>query len=147
MKILLLLLSLIPFLTNLYVTKYLHDIKENKHCRQIDSNVLSFYYDYYIISSVILLVSIIGLIFVLNKYTDIFKIKSIQKLINILEKNKRLVEILSISFSFGLVKLIYDLKKEPECDKIDHDMATNIYYYSIIGIFLGILNLLGIKLY
>ena len=47
-KTILLFISLIPFLTNLYVTKYLHDIKENKHCSEIDSYILTFYDDFFI---------------------------------------------------------------------------------------------------
>jgi len=146
-KTILLFISLIPFLTNLYVTKYLHDIKENKHCREIDSYILTFYYDFYITSSVILFVSIIGIVLTINKYTDLFKVKYIKNIIDFLTTNNKIVEILSLIFTSGLIKLIHDLRKEQECDKIDHDMATNIFYYCITGIIIGVLNLLNIKLF
>jgi len=147
MKLLILLLSLIPFLTNLYVTKYLHDVKENNKCKSIDSTMLTFYYDFYIISAIILAVSIIGFLLIINKNTDIFKIGIVKKLFDVITKNKKIVDVISVVFSLGLVKLLHDLRKEPECDKIDHDMATNIYYYSILGVVMGLLELLGVKLY
>tara|TARA_B110000967_G_C18734008_1_gene484110 strand:+ start:539 stop:982 length:444 start_codon:yes stop_codon:yes gene_type:complete len=147
MKLLSLLLSLIPFLTNLYVTKYLHDIKENNHCKNIDSTMLTLYYDFYITSTIILFVSIIGVILAINKYTDLFKIGIFKKFLDLLSNNKKIFNILSIVFSFGLVKLIHDLRKEPSCDKIDHNIATNIYYYSIVGVVMGLFNLFGVKLY
>jgi len=147
MKLLILLLSLIPFLTNLYVTKYLHDVKENNKCKSIDSTMLTFYYDFYIISAIILAVSIIGFLLIINKNTDIFKIGIVKKLFDVITKNKKIVDVISVVFSLGLVKLLHELRKEPECDKIDHDMATNIYYYSILGVVMGLLELLGVKLY
>jgi len=146
-KIVLLIISSIPFLTNLYVTKYLHDIKENEHCNKIDSYILTLYYDFYITSTIILFVSIIGIILAINEYTDLLKFPFSKKLIDIITSNSKLVEILSIIFSVGLLKLIHDFKKEPECEKIDHGMASNIYYYSIIGVVFGVFSILGIKLY
>lgn len=140
-KLFLLFISLIPFLTNLYVTKYLHDIKENKHCSEIDSYILTFYYDFFITSVIILFVSIIGIVLTVNRYTDLLKIKYLKGLIDIFKKNNKIIEILSLIFTSGLIKLIHDLRKEKECDKIDHEMATNIFYYCIAGIIVGLFNL------
>ena len=140
-KLILLFISLIPFLTNLYVTKYLHDIKENKHCSEIDSYILTFYYDFFITSVIILFVSIIGIVLTVNRYTDLLKIKYVKGLIDIFKKNNKIIEILSLIFTSGLIKLIHDLRKEKKCDKIDHNMATNILYYCIVGIFIGLFNL------
>ena len=142
-----LIIALIPFLTNLYVTKYLHDVKENNKCKSIDSSILTFYYDFYIISAVILGVSILGFLLIIHKNTDILKIGIVKKSFDVVTKNKKIVDVISVVFSLGLFKLIHDLRKEPECDKIDHDMVTNIYYYSIFGVVMGILELLGVKLY
>jgi hypothetical protein len=146
-SIIVLIIALIPFLTNLYVTKYLHDVKENNKCKSIDSSILTFYYDFYIISAVILGVSILGFLLIIHKNTDIFKIGIVKKFFDVVTKNKKIVDVISVVFSLGLFKLIHDLRKEPECDKIDHDMATNIYYYSIFGVVMGLLELLGVKLY
>jgi len=146
-SIIVLIIALIPFLTNLYVTKYLRDVKENNKCKSIDSSILSFYYDFYIISAVILGVSILGFLLIIHKNTDIFKIGIVKKFFDVVTKNKKIVDVISVVFSLGLFKLIHDLRKEPECDKIDNDMATNIYYYSIFGVVMGILELLGVKLY
>jgi hypothetical protein len=145
--IIVLIIALIPFLTNLYVTKYLHDVKENNKCKSIDSSILTLYYDFYIISAVILGVSILGFLLIIHKNTDIFKIGIVKKLFDVVTKNKKIVDVISVVFSLGLFKLIHDLRKEPECDKIDNDMATNIYYYSIFGVVMGLLELLGVKLY
>ena len=142
-----LIIALIPFLTNLYVTKYLRDVKENNKCKSIDSSILTFYYDFYIISAVILALSILGFLLIIHKNTDIFKIGIVKKFFDVVTKNKKIVDVISVVFSLGLFKLIHDLRKEPECDKIDNDMATNIYYYSIFGVVMGILELLGVKLY
>ena len=140
-SIFMLLICIIPFLTNIYVIKYLHDVKGNKHCKEIGSYSLSFYYDYYIVSAIILGISILGALLALYKYTHIFKgnTKGVLKLLT--TTHDKYISILSLIFGVGLVKLVYDLRVDPGCEKIDHGMATSIYYYGIFGLVVGVFNL------
>ena len=140
-SIFMLLICIIPFLTNIYVIKYLHDVKGNKHCKEIGSYSLSFYYDYYIVSAIILGISILGALLALYKYTHIFKgnTKGVLKLLT--TTHDKYISILSLIFGVGLVKLVYDLRVDPGCEKIDHGMATSIYYYGILGLVVAVFNL------
>ena len=140
-SIFMLLICIIPFLTNIYVIKYLHDVKGNKHCKETGSYSLSFYYDYYIVSAIILGISILGALLALYKYTHIFKgnTKGVLKLLT--TTHDKYISILSLIFGVGLVKLVYDLRVDPGCEKIDHGMATSIYYYGILGLVVAVFNL------
>ena len=146
-KIILLLLAVIPFLTNLYTLKYLYDVKKNEHCRTIDSKLVTFYYDFELISTIILVVSIIGIFTKLVDVKDLVKFPQLKKIVDMLASNSKILDGLSILFSGGLIKIITDLRKEEECRKLDKNMATNIYYYSIAGVVFSILNILNIKVF
>ena len=139
--------TLIPLLTNIYITKYLHDIRESEKCKDIDSGLVTFYYDFYILSVVILVVSVIGIILAFTKYTNLLTHKNTFKLANLFLSNSKLIEVVSIVFTAGLVKIVYDLRGEPECKDIDPNMASNIYYYGISGLVLSAINLVNIDFY
>jgi uncharacterized membrane protein len=140
-SIFMLLICIIPFLTNIYVIKYLHDVKGNKHCKEIGSYSLSFYYDYYFVSAIILGISILGALLALYKYTHIFKGNTKGALKLLTTANDKYISILSLIFGAGLVKLVYDLRVDPGCEKIDQGMATSIYYYGILGLVVAVFNL------
>jgi len=146
-KILMLLLTIIPFLTNLYILKYLNDIKKNEHCKGIDSKTVTFYYDFELISTIILVVSIVGILTKVINIKDLVKFPQLKKIIDFLASNSKMIDGLSILFSGGLVKVITDLRKEEECKNLDKNMATNIYYYAIAGIIFSILNILNINIF
>jgi hypothetical protein len=141
-SIFMLLICIIPFLINMYVIKYLHDVKENKHCKEIGSYSLSFYYDYYIVTAIILGISILGALLAVYKYTHIFKGINTKGTLKLLTTtHDKYISILSLIFGVGLVKLVYDLRVDPGCEKIDHGMATSIYYYGILGLVVAVFNL------
>ena len=146
-KTILLLLLLTPFLTNLYTLKYLYDVKKNEHCRTIDSKLVTFYYDFELISTIILVVSIIGIFTKLVDVKDLVKFPQLKKIVDMLASNSKMIDGLSILFSGGLIKVISDLRKEEECKNLDKNMATNIYYFSIAGIVFSILNILDINIF
>ena len=139
--------TLIPLLTNIYITKYLHDIRESEKCKDIDSELVTFYYDFYILSVVILVVSVIGIILAFTKYTNLLTHKNTMKLADLFLSNYKLIEIVSIVFTLGLVKIVYDLRGDSGCKDIDPSMASNIYYYSIFGLIISALNLVNIDFY
>ena len=139
--------TLIPFLTNIYIAKYLHDIRESEKCKDIDSELVTFYYDFYILSLVILVVSIIGIILAFAKYTNLLTHRNTMKLADLFLSNSKLIEVVSIVFTAGLVKIVYDLRGETECKDIDPNMASNIYYYGIGGLVVSVLNLVNIDFY
>ena len=139
--------TLIPFLTNIYIAKYLHDIRESEKCKDIDSELVTFYYDFYILSLVILVVSIIGIILAFAKYTNLLTHRNTIKLADLFLSNSKLIEVVSIVFTAGLVKIVYDLRGETECKDIDPNMASNIYYYGIGGLVVSVLNLVNIDFY
>ena len=139
--------TIIPFLTNIYVAKYLHDIRENEHCKRIDSELVTFYYDFYIISLVILVVSVIGLIIAFSKYTNLSNHKNTKKIIDLFTSNSKIIELVSIVFTSGLIKIVYDLKSEPDCKGIDPSKASNIYYCGIFGLVVSVLNIMNIDYY
>jgi len=147
LQYILLFATLIPFITNIYIAKYLHDIRESEKCKDIDSELVTFYYDYYIITSVILVVSVIGVFIAFTKYTNLLTHKDTMKLSDLFIGNSKLIEVVSIVFTAGLVKIVYDLKSEPECKDIDPSMASNIYYYGIFGLIVSALNLVNIDFY
>ena len=84
LQYILLFATLIPFLTNIYIAKYLHDIRESEKCKDIDSELVTFYYDFYILSLVILVVSIIGVVIAFTKYTNLLTHKNTMKLSDLL---------------------------------------------------------------
>jgi len=134
-------IALFPFLTNIYVIKYLHDIRENKQCKDIDSKLLTFYYDAYIVSQIILAVSIIGILISFSNHTDIFKGKYTENITKLFF-NSKIIDVLTIVLNAGLVKLIYDLRSESSCVGVDASMSSNIYYSSILGLIAGAFNLM-----
>ena len=146
LQYILLFATLIPLLTNIYITKYLHDIRESEKCKDIDSELVTFYYDFYILSVVILVVSIIGIILAFAKYTNLLTHKNTMKLSDLFIGNSKL-EVVSIVFTAGLVKIVYDLKSDDACKDIDPSMASNIYYYGIFGLIISALNLVNIDFY
>ena len=139
--------TLIPLLTNIYITKYLHDIRESEKCKDIDSELMTFYYDFYILSLVILVVSVIGIILSFTKYTNLLSHKNTKKIIDLFMSNSKIIELLSIVFTGGLVKIVYDLRGDKGCKDIDPSMASNIYYYGIFGLIVSALNLVNIDYY
>ena len=139
--------TIIPFLTNIYVAKYLHDIRKNEHCKRIDSELVTFYYDFYIISLVILVVSVIGLIIAFSKYTNLSNHKNTKKIIDLFTSNSKIIELVSIVVTSGLIKIVYDLKSEPDCKGIDPSMASNIYYYGIFGLVISVVNIINKDFY
>ena len=145
-KYILLLISLIPFLSMIYVDKYLQDIKKNNHCKNIDSELISFYHEHYISSLVVTIVSILGIIFVFDRYTKFLDYKIINNILSYISNHRKIINILSFLFTLGLFKLIYDLKKEKECENIDKNEAKIIIIVTSVGLILGSLNLLNIKL-
>jgi len=147
LQYILLFATLIPLLTNIYITKYLHDIRESEKCKDIDSELVTFYYDFYILSVVILVVSIIGIILAFTKYTNLLTHKNTMKLADLFMGNSKLIEVVSIVFTAGLVKIVYDLKSNDGCKDIDPSMASNIYYYGIFGLIISALNLVNIDFY
>jgi len=147
LQYILLFATLIPLLTNIYITKYLHDIRESDKCKNIDSELVTFYYDFYILSVVILVVSVIGVVIAFTKYTNLLTHKNTFKLDNLFLSNSKLIEVVSIVFSAGLVKIVYDLRGGTECKDIDPSMASNIYYYGIFGLIISVLNLVNIDFY
>ena len=147
LQYILLFATLIPLLTNIYITKYLHDIRESEKCKDIDSELVTFYYDFYILSVVILVVSVIGVVIAFTKYTNLLTHKNTIKLVDLFMKNSKLIEVVSIVFSAGLVKIVYDLRGDSGCKDIDPSMASNIYYYSIFGLIVSALNLVNIDFY
>ena len=147
LQYILLFATLIPLLTNIYITKYLHDIRESEKCKDIDSELVTFYYDFYILSVVILVVSVIGIIIAFTKYTNLLTHKNTMKSVNLFLSNSKLIEVVSIVFTAGLVKIVYDLKGGSECKDIDPSMASNIYYYGIFGLIISALNLVNIDFY
>lgn len=147
LQYILLLATLIPLLTNIYITKYLHDIRESDKCKDIDSELVTFYYDFYILSLVILVVSIIGIIIAFAKYTNLLSHKNTMKLADLFMSNSKIIELVSIVFTGGLVKIVYDLRGDKGCKDIDPTMASNIYYYSILGLIVSALNLVNIDYY
>ena len=147
LQYILLFATLIPFLTNIYIAKYLHDIRENEHCKGIDSELVTFYYDFYILSVVILVVSLIGVFIAFAKYTNLSNHKNTMKLTDLFMSNSKLIEVFGFVFGAGLVKIVYDLRNEPDCKDIDPSMASNIYYYGIVGLIVSALNLVNIDYY
>lgn len=147
LEYILLFATLFPFITNIYTAKYLHDIRESDKCKDIDSELVTFYYDFYILSLVILVVSIIGIILAFTKYTNLLTHKNTMKLSDLFMGNSKLIEVISIVFTSGLVKIVYDLKSESGCKDIDPSMASNIYYYGIFGLIVSALNLVNIDIY
>lgn len=147
LQYILLFATLIPFITNIYIAKYLHDIRENEHCKGIDSELVTFYYDFYILSVVILVVSLIGVFIAFAKYTNLSNHKNTMKLTDLFMSNSKIIELLSIVFTGGLVKIVYDLKSDAGCKDIDPSMASNIYYYGIVGLIVSALNLVNIDFY
>ena len=147
LQYILLLATLTPFITNIYIAKYLHDIRVSEKCKDIDSELMTFYYDFYILSLVILIISFIGIILSFSKYTNILNNKNVMKLVDLFMSNNKIIEIVSIVFTAGLVKIVYDLKGESGCKDIDPSMASNIYYYGIFGLIISALNLVNIDFY
>jgi hypothetical protein len=147
LQYILLFATLIPFLTNIYIAKYLHDIRESEKCKDIDSELVTFYYDFYILSLVILVVSIIGVVIAFTKYTNLLTHKNTMKLSDLFLSNIKLIEVVSIVFTVGLVKIVYDLRGDKGCKGIDPSMASNIYYYGIVGLIISALNLVNIDFY
>jgi len=147
LQYMLLFATIIPLLINIYITEYLHDIRESEKCKDIDSELVTFYYDFYILSVVILVVSVIGIILAFTKYTNLLIHKNTFKLVNLFLSNSKLIEVVSIVFSAGLVKIVYDLKSNDGCKDIDPSMASNIYYYGIGGLVVSVLNLVNIDFY
>ena len=147
LQYILLFATLIPLLTNIYITKYLHDIRESEKCKDIDSELVTFYYDFYILSLVILVVSVIGVVISFTKYTNLLTHKNTMKLADLFMGNSKLIEVVSIVFTAGLVKIVYDLKSDYGCKDIDPSMASNIYYYGIFGLIISVLNLVNIDFY
>ena len=147
LQYILLFATLIPLLTNIYITKYLHDIRESEKCKDIDSELMTFYYDFYILSLVILVVSIIGVVIAFTKYTNLLTHKNTMKLSDLFLSNSKLIEVVSIVFTTGLVKIVYDLRGDSGCKDIDPSMASNIYYYGISGVIISALNLVNIDIY
>ena len=147
LQYILLLASLIPLLTNIYIAKYLHDIRESDKCKDIDSELVTFYYDFYILSLVVLVVSVIGIAMALHKYTNILTNKNTMKLVDLFMGNSKLFEVVSFVFTAGLVKIVYDLRGDGGCKDIDPSIASNIYYYGILGLIISALNLVNIDIY
>ena len=147
LQYILLFATLIPFLTNIYIAKYLHDIRENEHCKRIDSELLTFYYDFYIVSLVILVVSVIGVIIAFSKYTNLLTHKNTKKIIDLFMSNSKIIELVSVVITTGLIKLVYDLKSDAGCKDIDPSMASTIYYYGIFGLVISVLNIMNIDYY
>ena len=147
LQYILLFATLIPLLTNIYITKYLHDIRESEKCKDIDSELVTIYYDFYILSLVILVVSLIGVFIAFAKYTNLLSHKNTMKLTDLFMGNSKLIEVISIVFTTGLVKIVYDLKSDDGCKDIDPSMASNIYYYGIFGLIVSALNLVNIDFY
>tara|TARA_B100000900_G_C20384949_1_gene636100 strand:- start:321 stop:782 length:462 start_codon:yes stop_codon:yes gene_type:complete len=147
LQYILLLATLIPLFSNIYITKYLHDIRESEKCKDIDSGLVTFYYDFYILSLVILVVSVVGIILAFAKYTNLLTHKNTMKLSDLFLSNSKIIELMSIVFTGGLVKIVYDLKSDDGCKDIDPSMASNIYYYGIFGLIVSALNLVNIDFY
>jgi hypothetical protein len=147
LQYILLFATLIPIITNIYIAKYLHDIRESGKCKDIDSELVTFYYDFYILSLVILVVSVIGIILAFTKYTNLLTHKNTMKLADLFMSNSKLIEVVSIVFTTGLVKIVYDLRGDDGCKDIDPSMASNIYYYGIFGLIVSALNLVNIDYY
>ena len=118
----------------IYITiTYLNDLRSNVDCNNLNSGVLNFYYDYYLM--VLILPVIITILYPILVYNIIFnKFKTAFFIM--------LVSILCFGINIYFIKLLYDLGKEKECKDIDPNYRQFLFYLNLFGLIMYIINII-----
>lgn len=120
----------------IYITiTYLNDLRSNVDCNKLNSGVLNFYYDYYLM--ILILPIIISILYPILMYNIIFN--KFQTAFFII-----IISILCFGINIYFIKLLYDLGKEKECKDIDPNYRQFLFYLNLLGFIMYIINIITI---
>ena len=126
------------FLYYFYILKYINKLKDNEICDKLNHPYLNIFYGIIIVYILILIISI----------------PSVQRLLGInpfsiliiTVKYLTFIVLISLSINIFIVKLLYNISKQPKCKDIYPTFRMFIYLLYIICIFLNIISLYVVKL-
>tara|TARA_B100001123_G_C15313788_1_gene1025390 strand:- start:1300 stop:1824 length:525 start_codon:yes stop_codon:yes gene_type:complete len=119
----------------IYITiSYLNDLRSNVDCNKLNSSVLNFYYDYYLM--LLILPIIISILYPILLYNLLFNRISTASFVILLS-------IVCFGINFYFIKLLYDLGQEEECKDIDPNYRQFLFYLNVFGFIMYICNIIS----
>jgi len=132
---------MIPIFLNLYTLKYLYDVKKKEQCAKLNSPYLQLFFDMYVFELLLFCFLILIIQYVLRTKKKI-NFKKIQTYTKFLIANKKVLELFGLFISGLMIKMLYDIEKEPECKDIDVFMRNSLYYGNMIGFGINTISIL-----
>ena len=132
---------MIPILLNLYTLKYLYDVKKKEKCAKLNSPYLQLFFDMYVFELLLFCFLILVIQYVLRNYKGI-NFKKLQTYTKFFTDNKKVLELFGLFVSGIMIKMLYDIGKEPECKGIDIFMRDSLYYGNMIGFAINTISIL-----
>ena len=132
---------MIPIILNLYTLKYLHDVKKKDKCSKLNSPYLQLFFDMYVFELLLFCFLILVIQYFLRNPKKI-NFKKLQTYTNFFITNKKVFELFGLFVSGIMIKMLYDIEKEPECKDIDIFMRDSLYYGNMIGFAINTISIL-----
>ena len=133
---------MIPVLLNLYTLKYLYDVKKKEQCAKLNSPYLQLFFDMYVFELLLFCFLILVIQYFLRNPKKI-NFKKLQTYTKFVTDNKKVLELFGLFVSGIMIKMLYDIEKEPECKDIDIFMRDSLYYGNMIGFAVNTISILG----
>jgi hypothetical protein len=132
---------MIPIFLNLYTLKYLYDVKKKEQCAKLNSPYLRLFFDMYIFELLLFCFLILVIQYFLRNPKKI-NFKKLQTYTKFVTDNKKVLELFGLFVSGIMIKMLYDIEKEPECKDIDIFMRDSLYYGNMIGFAVNTISIL-----
>jgi hypothetical protein len=126
------------FLYYFYILKYINKLKDNEICDKLNHPYLNIFYGIIIVYILILIISIPSVERLLGINPFSIPIITVKYL--------TFIVLISLSINIFIVKLLYNISKQPKCKDIYPTFRMFIYLLYIICIFLNIISLYVVKL-
>ena len=116
-----------------YIIKYINKLKDNEICDELNQPYLNIFYGIIIVLISILIVSIpsVQRLLGINPFS----------ILSIIVKYSVFIILFSLCVDIFIVKLLYNISKQPKCKDIYPDFRMFIFLMYIINIFLDVMNL------
>lgn len=121
------------FLYYFYILKYINKLKDNEICDKLNQPYLNIFYGIIIVLALILTISI-------PLFQKLLGINSFSML-SITIKYLNIIILFSLSINIFIVKLLYNISKQPKCKDIYPNFRMFIFLMNTLSIFSNIASL------
>ena len=101
-----------------------------------------FFFDMYVFELLLFCFLILVIQYFLRNPKKI-NFKKLQTYTKFFTDNKKVLELFGLFVSGIMIKMLYDIEKEPECKDIDIFMRDSLYYGNMIGFAVNTISILG----